>query len=88
MSIFSVDMFGQVIGLFGTFFISYCFFMNVKGVWKHDDTKYLLVNMIGAILLLISLCIHFNLGSFVIELFWISVSLYGFHKKYKERKNA
>ncbi|WP_235602800.1 CBU_0592 family membrane protein [Piscirickettsia litoralis] len=39
-----------------------------------------IINLVGAILLLISLCIHFNLGSFIIEVFWILISLYGIAK--------
>ncbi|MGS0468886.1 CBU_0592 family membrane protein [Cobetia marina] len=35
------------------------------------------MNLSGAILLLISLCINFNLASFVIEVFWIVASLVG-----------
>lgn len=46
---------------------------------------YNILNLAGAILLLISLCFHFNLASFIIELFWISASLVGLWK-YRRRK--
>ena len=41
---------------------------------------YNLMNLLGAVLLLISLCYQFNLASFVIELFWIAASLAGLYK--------
>ena len=43
------------------------------------------LNLAGAILLLISLCFHFNLASFIIELFWICASLIGLWK-YRRRR--
>jgi len=42
------------------------------------------MNLVGAILLLISLCYNFNLASFVIELFWITASLIGLYKFLKQ----
>lgn len=44
-----------------------------------------LVNLIGAILLLISLLVHFNLASFVIELFWIVASVIGLYQYFKRK---
>ena len=41
---------------------------------------YNLMNLVGAVLLLISLCFQFNLASFVIEIFWIAASLVGLYK--------
>ena len=79
----SLDLFGTIIGLVGTIFICVAFFQNIKGLWKHDSVGYLVSNLIGGTALLISLFIHFNLGSFVIEIFWISVSLYGLYKLHK-----
>lgn len=41
---------------------------------------YSLGNLVGAIMILISLTHHFNLPSVVIECFWIAISLYGLIK--------
>jgi len=43
------------------------------------------LNLAGAISLLISLCFHFNLASFIIELFWIFASLIGLWKYWRRR---
>lgn len=49
---------------------------------------YNILNLLGAIFLLISLCFTFNLASFVIELFWIGASLIGLRKVYRDRVPA
>jgi hypothetical protein len=47
--------------------------------------NYNLMNLIGAVFLIISLSFTFNLASFVIELFWIGASLIGLWKLYRNR---
>jgi hypothetical protein len=39
--------------------------------------SYLLLNTIGAVLVLISLTFRFNLSAFLMEAFWLLISLYG-----------
>lgn len=41
------------------------------------SVAYSVGNAIGAVLILVSLCFAFNLSSFVIEIFWLLISLYG-----------
>ncbi|MBE0357600.1 hypothetical protein PPHE_b0940 [Pseudoalteromonas phenolica O-BC30] len=62
------------------------FFMLQLGKAKPTGIVYNLMNLSGAILLLISLCYNFNLASFVIELFWIAASLIGLYKYFKEKR--
>jgi len=47
-----------------------------------------MMNLTGAILLLISLCYNFNLASFVIEIFWIAASLIGLYKYIKAKRTG
>jgi hypothetical protein len=42
--------------------------------------SYLLLNTVGAILVIISLMFRFNLSSFLMEAFWLLISLYGLAK--------
>jgi predicted membrane protein len=43
-------------------------------------TSYLLLNAGGAVLVIISLMFHFNLSAFLMEVFWLLISLYGLAK--------
>jgi len=49
---------------------------------------YNMMNLVGAILLLVSLCFKFNLASFVIELFWIAASLVGLYRWLQTRNQT
>jgi len=42
--------------------------------------SYLLLNAVGAILVIISLTFRFNLSAFFMEAFWVLISLYGLAK--------
>jgi len=47
--------------------------------------SYSLTNLIGAVMILISLLYNFNLASFIIEIFWILISLWGIVEWLKSR---
>ncbi|WP_230390077.1 CBU_0592 family membrane protein [Piscirickettsia salmonis] len=69
-----------MIGTVGMVLVVIAYFLVVSQRVTPGSLPFSIVNLIGAILLLISLCIHFNLGSFIIEIFWILISLYGIAK--------
>nr|WP_046904679.1 hypothetical protein [Croceibacterium atlanticum] len=46
------------------------------------------VNLAGAILLTISLIVHTNLASLVLEGFWAAIALFGLGKAFAERSAA
>lgn len=74
----------NIVGSLGVIMIitSYLFIqidkMSVKGV------KYSLINAVGALLVLFSLYYEFNLSAFIIELFWLIISLYGLFNFYRK----
>lgn len=43
-------------------------------------TSYLLLNAAGAVMVIISLMFHFNLSAFLMEAFWLLISIYGLAK--------
>lgn len=45
-------------------------------------------NLVGAILLAISLLVHTNLPSLVLEVIWISVAVWGLTKAFLARRNT
>ena len=68
------------IGMFGTFLVVLAFFLLQLERTDPKGLTYNLVNLFGALFLLVSLCFNFNLASFVIEIFWITASLIGLWK--------
>jgi hypothetical protein len=44
---------------------------------RSSDLSYSLMNGGGALLVLISLLYRFNLSAFLVELFWLLISIYG-----------
>lgn len=44
---------------------------------KSHDVSYLMLNGVGAALILVSLLFAFNLAAFIIELFWVGISVLG-----------
>jgi predicted membrane protein len=52
-----------------------------------NSLTYNLMNLCGAVFLLISLSVTFNLASFVIEVFWIGASLIGLWKIFRHRNS-
>lgn len=80
-----IDVIFDVIGMSGTFLVVGAFFLLQLDKVNPAGLGYNIMNLTGAILLLISLCYNFNLASFVIELFWIAASLIGLYKYYKKK---
>jgi len=74
-----MDIF-QIIGFIGMLFIVYAYFLLQANKVIHNSLQFQILNLIGAILLIISLLVHFNLGSFMIEVFWIIITVYGIIK--------
>jgi multidrug transporter EmrE-like cation transporter len=50
-----------------------------------SDVRYSLLNATGAALILYSLTVDFNLSAFVIEAFWLLISLVGIIQVLRER---
>lgn len=78
----------QIIGFIGMAFVVYSYFLLQAKKTDLSSLYYQLLNLIGAILLLISLFVHFNLGSFIIEIFWILITIYGIIKNLKKEENV
>ena len=67
----------DVIGVIGTALIIVAYFATQQGMVDARDWRFPLVNLIGAMLILVSLWTAWNLAAFIMEVFWIAISLYG-----------
>lgn len=76
----------QWIGFIGMAFVVIAYLFLQTNKYTIRSLQYQLLNLLGAILLLISLFVHFNLGSFIIEIFWIIITIYGIVVNLKDKK--
>lgn len=78
----------DAVGMLGTFLVVLAFFLLQLERTNPKGLSYNLLNLLGALFLLFSLCFNFNLASFVIELFWIAASLIGMWRYWQRRDRA
>jgi hypothetical protein len=71
------EIFMAAVGLLGSGLVILAFFASQQGWLDASDRRYLLANLFGAVLILVSLYAEWNLPSAVIEAFWAAISLYG-----------
>ncbi|MEO1039725.1 MAG: hypothetical protein AAFX09_09275 [Pseudomonadota bacterium] len=76
------------VGLTGVACILAAFALLQLEILNGDSLRYLALNAVGAVLLLISLMVTFNLASFVIEICWLAISVFGIAKVLLRRRRA
>jgi len=69
--------FATALGLIGVAITLWAYFELQIGRLSNNALRYSVVNIIGSILIIVSLAFHWNLPSFIIELSWIAISLMG-----------
>jgi hypothetical protein len=52
-----------------------------------NELSYLLANALGAALILVSLFVEFNLSAFLMELFWLAISIFGLFRRGRVQSN-
>lgn len=80
---FTISAGAHLLGFAGMVCVVVAFYQTVSGKWSSQSKVFNVVNLSGAICLLLSLLVHFNLGSFVIEIFWIAISIKGLMQRTK-----
>lgn len=76
----------DIIGTIGVGTIIAAYILLQIGRIRSDQLVYSLLNAVGATLILVSLYYSFNFPSFVVEFFWLLISLFGIGK-YLRRTN-
>jgi hypothetical protein len=69
------------IGNLGVAMIVVSYYLLQIGRTTSGASSYLWANATGAFLVLISLLGEFNLSAFLVEIFWLLISVYGLYKK-------
>ena len=56
------------------------------GKIKSEQLSYSIFNALGASLIIFSLWFNFNFSAFIVEFFWVLISLYGIVKYFSRKK--
>ncbi|MBN2348527.1 MAG: hypothetical protein JXJ22_06815 [Bacteroidales bacterium] len=70
----------DIMGNLGVLFIVATYLLLQINKISGKDLMFSLLNALGAVLILISLFVNFNLSAFLIEIFWLLISIYGIIK--------
>lgn len=76
----------DLIGLTGVALILLAYFALQTERLRSEDWRFSAINGLGALLIMVSLFFTFNLASFVIEIFWLMISLFGLWKAWRRRR--
>ena len=70
----------DILGTLGVGVIILAYILLQFGRLRSEQLSYSIMNAVGATLILISLYYSFNFPSFVVEFFWLIISLFGIAK--------
>jgi ABC-type amino acid transport system permease subunit len=76
----------QWIGLLGTALILGTYLMLQLKRISSEQLAYSVLNGVGALMLVFSLCFNFNLAAFIVEVFWAAISAVGIVQHFKARE--
>ncbi|MCC3862045.1 CBU_0592 family membrane protein [Pseudemcibacter aquimaris] len=77
----------DIIGMTGVVMILVVYSLVQLDRMDVKSLLYSLVNALGAIFILISLTVSFNMASFVIEIAWLMISLFGIFQAIKKSRS-
>lgn len=75
----------DIIGVVGVAIILFAYLLLQIEKLSAQDWRYSAANGLGAVLILVSLCFSFNLASFIIEIAWLLISLFGLFRAFQKR---
>ena len=75
----------DLVGNLGVFLVLATYLLIQTGRMDISRPGYSMANAAGAVLILVSLLHNFNLSSFIIEIAWLLISLYGLYRWLREQ---
>lgn len=76
------------VGTFGVFVIILTYILLQLGKARSESLAYSLLNAFGASLIIVSLIYNFNFSAFIVEFFWLLISLFGIGKYFYGRNEG
>lgn len=78
----------DVVGTLGVLMIVGCYFLIQIGKMASADLSYSLVNGVGSALIIASLMVEWNWSGFLIEFFWLLISIMGVALWWRRRRRT
>lgn len=78
----------DLIGILGVLIIIIAYMLLQLEKIDAQDLSFSILNTLGALLIIVSLLYSWNLASFIMEITWMMLSLYGILKYYKTAKKG
>ena len=75
----------DILGTVGVAIIIFAYVLLQLGRLRSEQLAYSLFNAVGASFILVSLYYSFNFPSFVVEFFWLLISLFGIGRYFLKR---
>lgn len=76
----------DLLGTLGTIIIIGTYVFLQLGKINSENLKYSMLNAVGAGLIIISLVHSFNFSAFIVEFFWVLISIYGIIKYFLKKR--
>lgn len=73
----------DLIGNIGVVVLMIAYLMLQLNKLSSSGLAYSLLNAIGASLIVVSLLVNFNLSAFIMEVFWVLISLVGIYRYFR-----
>ena len=74
------------VGSIGVAVIIFTYVFLQLGKIRSESVFYSLFNAVGASLIIVSLVFNFNFAAFIVEFFWVLISLFGIVKYFLRKK--
>jgi CDP-diglyceride synthetase len=78
----------DLVGNIGVAIILITYLLLQMNKFTSGNPMHSLLNAIGALLIITSLVYNFNLSAFLVELFWLLISIYGIVTVYVDRRQS
>lgn len=73
-------------GVIGSVVVIVAYFATQAGWFGVNDPRFTWANLLGAVLIIFSLLMDFNLAAFIVEIFWLLISVFGLARYYISRR--
>jgi purine-cytosine permease-like protein len=76
----------DIAGVIGSVIVIVAYFATQAGWFGANDPRFAWANLVGAVLIIVSLTMDWNLAAFIVEIFWFLISVFGLARYYSSRR--